>query len=213
MPYAPGTVKIILGGTIVGGEQFAHGYQVLVDPGMGQTDLTKLVGEATGALTGSFLVTATKALFSTLTVYQSVRAYLYTGGSSAAKVAENLTLNIAGTGVGGSLPPQIATVVSIESGVPGRSNRGRSYLPPLANAVLQANSQLASSACTQLANSFAAMLTSMNAVTDPDCTVVIGSSTKGATVPVNAVRVDSILDTQRRRRNKIVPAASISASV
>jgi hypothetical protein len=213
MPNPPAnTVKVVIGGNQFGGEEFAYGFQLDGSNIDGQLALTNLLGVVVGSLNGNFLTTDVKGIFHTSTVWHSVRLYLYKGGSQASLIAERTDLNVAGTGSSGPLPLQCAIVASLETGVPGRSNRGRSYLPTPSLQVMGANSQVTSTVCTVLANAYAAMLTGIKQSSN-GANPVVASATKGAMTPLSNVRVDSAVDTQRRRRNKVVPAASVSKAI
>lgn len=213
MAYPTGTIKTIIGGTLPGGEQFAFGFQQEADGVNSQLTLNELNGSCVAALTNNFLTTSVKALFAAQVIFTSVRNYLYQGGPSAALVAES-TISVAGTAVQAGLPNQCAVVVTLETGIPGRSNRGRAYLPPVVVGNMTAGTgQLPSSVCTTLANAFADMLSALRDDAPPSGNPVVSSATKGSMQDITSVRVDSIIDTQRRRRNKLVPVASISANV
>jgi hypothetical protein len=213
MPYPSGTIKTVIGGTLPGGEVFAFGWQNRAVGVSTQTDLNMVNGQTNAALANNFLTTSVKALFSTQVVFTRVTNYLYTGGSSASLVSVS-TPSIAGTSAVAGMPNQCAVVVTLETGVPGRSNRGRAYLPPVNVGLINAGTvQLSSATCTTLANAFASMLTALHDDSSPNGVPAVASALKGAIRDITAVRVDSIIDTQRRRRNKLVPQASIEASV
>lgn len=206
------TVKAIISGTLANNEIFAFGFQLDGSGITGQLSLTQLQGTVSAALTSGFLTTSVKALFSTTTVFTTVSLYYYTGGTKAALQSQNAGINTAGTSAGIPLPNQCAEVVTLQTGIPGRSKRGRAYLPPVTVTSLTATGQVASANCTTLANAFAGMLSAIKGGTN-GATPVVASATQNAKTPITAVRVDSLVDTQRRRRNKSLPLASIVATV
>lgn len=213
MAYSPGVIKTVVGGTLPSGEAFAFGWQMLADPATGQNALNQINGSCVAALTNNFLTVPVKALFPNTVRFQTLRNYLYIGGITAALVSESTGINIPGNSSTVSLPMQCAEVVTLETGVPGRRNRGRAYLPPVAQANFTAAAQLDAASCTTLANAFADMLTAINGNATPDVTCVVASATGSSTRNITRVHVDSIIDTQRRRRNKALPSSSIAAAV
>lgn len=211
MPYPAKTIKTVIGGTIGAQEIFAFGFQLDGSNVSGQVDLDGVNGACVAALTNNFLVSATLDLFAQAVTFDSVRNYLYTGGTTASLVSESTGINKHSAVAQVALPNQCAVVVTLETGTPGRSHRGRAYLPPVNINALRQDGQLLSSACTQLANSFASMLKALHDDPAPVGRPVVASATKGSMTTVNQVRVDSIVDTQRRRRNKLLPLSSIVA--
>lgn len=104
-------------------------------------------------------------------------------------------------------PDQIAVAVSLLTAKPGRSGRGRVYLPVLSIAGI-VNSRLTTAQAQAFATDFAVFLDAIKS----DTTVGVGpfpiciQSRKGPGVPppVNRVQVGDVFDTQRRRRDKLV---------
>lgn len=210
--YQAGTVKFIIGGTLAGGETFAWGYQCLGDPGMSQSALDSFNGAASAALTNNFLTTAVKALIPTTTVYRSVKTYLYGGGTSTILQSINNLTPVAGTGASAPLPNQCALVVTLKSGIPGRSNRGRSYLPLGCAGVITGDGQLSAANAQVVATAFASMLSAMKTGIAP-IPPVISSSTKSASKPITSVSVDTKFDVQRRRARSQVADSIAFANV
>jgi hypothetical protein len=202
------TVKCVISGTLPSGEIFAFGFQMDGSGISGQLALTQLLGVVSGSLTGNFLTTAVKALFGTGVVFTTVSLYYYNGGSTAALQAQNSGINTPGTSAAAQLPDQCALVVSLLTGIPGRTKRGRLYLPPMSAGLMNGNGQLSSATCTTVAAAMAAFFNGIRTSAN-GAQPVVASATAGTKTPLTSVRVDSIVDTQRRRRNKIIPAASI----
>lgn len=113
-----------------------------------------------------------------------------------------------GTNVGESLPFQCAPVVSLRTALATRAGRGRFYAPSLAVDQVAAG-KMVSLAQTGLLNGAVAMVTALTAA---GLTTVLYSRTTHLTQEVTRVDVGDVIDTQRRRRNKLIEAR-VSANV
>lgn len=201
---------------MAGTERFAFGFQC-----QGNSDWTDSLwaGQTSylnTVVNNSLLTTAFLACFPTSTSFTNLDAYLYTGGSGAAKTYHGLITGKAGTNASLTLPPQLAVVVSLRTGRPGRSYRGRSYLPaPAANQLSAIGGQLGSGTVDALSLAFHDMLASLGTVPDPYIPLppVVASAKTSAMSLITAITVDSVLDTQRDRRNKLVAAYTKARTV
>jgi len=110
--------------------------------------------------------------------------------------------NDAGTNVAECLPFQCAPVVSLRTATLSRRGRGRFYAPSLAVDQVAAGRMVAG-AQTALANSAEAM---MNALQAAALQPVIYHRDLGTTTNVVSLDVGDVIDTQRRRRNKLIEA-------
>lgn len=106
----------------------------------------------------------------------------------------------AGTSTATCLPFQCAPVVSLRTATLSRAGRGRFYLPSLAVDQVDAG-RMAGAAQTTLADAAELLLTGL---TSAGGTVVIYHRANGTTTPVTSLDVGDVIDTQRRRRNKLV---------
>lgn len=97
------------------------------------------------------------------------------------------------------LPFQCATVVSLLTASATRHGRGRFYLPPLAATTLL-NGKLNSATLTVLDTAWTAFFDSLN--TD-GVTPVVRNRTGHVSTTVTSARIGDVIDTQRRRRNKL----------
>lgn len=110
------------------------------------------------------------------------------------------TLTLAGTNAGQSLPYQCATVVSLLTNQRNRSGRGRFYTPsPAVDQVTDGHLS-----ATAAANTLAGAGALIDGLTAASLTPVLYSRTTKATTVVQELRVGDVVDTQRRRRNKLV---------
>lgn len=139
-------------------------------------------------------------------------AYATEGATQAGTVGVSSGAAVAGT-TSPIMPPQVAIVASLRTDFPGRSNRGRVYIPNR-TAVLSTDGQVTASVCTAVATAVANFLSlaRTRTVRGGNLVPIVDSSTAPDT-EVTRVTVDSILDTQRRRRDKLVAATNASANL
>ncbi len=109
-----------------------------------------------------------------------------------------------------TLPPQISVVASLHSTPSlGLAGKGRMFLPGC-HLGLNTDAQISPTERGQLATTLATFLTGVNAIS-PDVGTVANASkgrigipfANAITRPVTTVRIGSIYDTQRRRRNQL----------
>jgi hypothetical protein len=213
MALPANTIKTVISGTLAGGEQFAFGFQAQGNSDDAQFALTQYQGVVVGALNGNLLTTSVLALFPTSTVFTTVTSYLYKGGTGAAFTVQTSLSGKAGTASSSALPNQCAIVVSLLTGIPGRSTRGRAYLPGFASVSMGGvTGQLQTGGVAQVCNAFAAMLSGIKDTTNGR-SPVIASATHGLMTPITGVAIDTIVDTQRRRRDKLTAVARSTAVV
>jgi hypothetical protein len=114
----------------------------------------------------------------------------------------------AGGGSGSPLPPQCALVATLIAGSgKGLAGKGRMYLPGL-RVPIDSSGGITTTAAQTTADFMAAFLNTVNGSFDAPGVVINASKggkaalyTNPRNVPVNGVRVGTIYDTQRRRRN------------
>lgn len=140
------------------------------------------------------------------------RAYLYpaNGGQAVLQAAEDRT-PLPGTSTA-TLPAQTAIVATLLSGLPGRSYRGRMYLP-CTGATLQVNHQLQATRAQGIATSVAGILSAVNAFASGGPFGVAAVAGLQGRIPVSSVRVDTEPDIQRRRADKLLPVGFGTANV
>lgn len=200
MAYPDQYCKIVLAGTLPGGEHWSTTFGVNPFTNLDQTGLSGLLSELNTVLAagGGFfsqfsLINPAQVTIATITGYQ------YQGGPKAAVQAQ-VTASYTPSATAPIMPNQVCAVASLRSTLPGRANRGRMYLPALK--VVMGTNGIASdgnlgSVAQGLATSFGAFNSS------GEGKIVIGSQVTGLMHQVSYIQIDAILDTQRRRRDKL----------
>lgn len=151
----------------------------------------------------SILFNSIKGLMGADSNWYTMKTYYYPSGATKASVVGETPLvsPVAGTVSSPQSPLQVALVASLLTGLSGATHKGRMYFP--CNAPLLATRQLSQSDTEALATATAAWLRACNLVTiggEAAHAIVAGSA---AATAVTSARVDSRLDIQRRRTDKI----------
>jgi len=118
-----------------------------------------------------------------------------------------VVLALTGVGAGEMLPFQCATVVSLLTASATRHGRGRFYLPPLAALVLDGG-RISAASLAVLDTAWTAFFDSLN--TD-GVTPVVRNRTGHVSTTVTSARIGDVIDTQRRRRNKLTETQVVVA--
>lgn len=110
------------------------------------------------------------------------------------------------------MPFQCAAVISLLTGRPGRSYRGRMYWPIFSAAIAATTLQLPGATTVSYAEAAAAMLTDIGTAAGVDLAMkpCVASKKLGITDFITQVRVGTVVDTQRRRRNQAQESYSYS---
>lgn len=206
--YASGTIKAVVSGHALSGEIFAFGWQMDGSAITTQADLDALAVSIAGLLENS---TSNTWLRGTMTSAEGVDAldlYQYSGGAKATSQTHATITGVSGSAATVSFPLQVACCVTLLTGKPGRSKKGRLYLP--ASGIGFNGGAFANANVDAIAAGVNQLFSDIKALT-PSAPVVVASATAATNTPVNQVRVDSKPDTQRRRSMK-APAAYVKLS-
>ena len=205
------------------GLHFAHPEQGTGDHNVTQAEWNALINSASLAadiqtlLTTWFQSGTTGAAIGALAQLAYLKlAYLDTDGHYISDPPFTASFGPVSPPVTTTLPPQVSYVVSLRSGlVLGEANYGRMYMPPPTWAVGQ-NNGLATVA--EVASARNAARTLINGITARIAAQVPGArpcimSKKGAgtTKSISQIGIGQVLDTQRRRRNKLSEATVLVA--
>jgi hypothetical protein len=204
----PFSIRVEIRGTGPGSEIWQTGY-------WGNTNLTTYTQSTLDALTLNLAGYATtwwnliKSTIYTSYSFNEVRTYYYETNGRTADVA-SIAVNTPNPGTNASAlaPIDTAMVCSLRTAKPGRSHRGRMYIPY--HGATQPTGLVVASAATTYNNSTAAMLSAVNTGTALD--VVVVSPTLGDSTKVTSTTMDLKPDVQRRRVNRLAggtPAVSV----
>lgn len=156
---------------------------------------------------------APNLLMSNDCTYLGNRLYYYPANATSAELVAERLFSSPPAGVGGNIMDQRTSIVaSTLTGIAGRSFRGRRYIP-CDGATLTLH-QLDVNEITGLADAEATLFTTLGAVaflTTSLQPVIVNN--RDFPTAITQVRVDSKLDTQRRRSDKIGALHTISADV
>lgn len=197
-------------GTLAGGEIWSTACSFNTDFGTGPVKSFEDLADwaaAVGAISWAGYPSISKGL-SSIGRLTGVRAeYIDSTGHVSQLALYTLPSAFAGSASPAS-PFQVAAVASLLTGRPGRSYRGRMYWPALGFTLSTTTAKLSTTDQQELANNVADLLTKTGAAAGVDFAMVpvVASQVKGVTTPISTVRVGSVLDTQRRRRNSEVEA-------
>lgn len=137
-----------------------------------------------------------------------VLTYYYPDGNGPALAVGQSLFARGGTGAV-SNPAQTSVVMSLRTGIAGRSYRGRNYWPGLGYGMTGAL-KFTASVSPILASEYAAFLTGIGDLAgDADLVPCVYSATLQVMTPVIEVAVGDVPDTQRRRRDPLVETYSV----
>lgn len=100
------------------------------------------------------------------------------------------------------LPPQIAPVLSLRTEYPGSRNRGRMYTPNPTHAAIGSDGRLTATFTGAAVVAWSDFMKGVNS-SAVDVTVCIYSPTQSLLREVRSVRMGTVADTQRRRRDEL----------
>lgn len=210
VPY----VRLVASGLLRTAQSWSIGTSWLVTAPHTQSELLTWLGIMDGLLKTFFGIPEIKTnAWDTTTNYTRLTAYEYTALGGASSQAQIFSSGVTGLGTVGA-PAQCALVVSLRSGIGGRNKRGRFYLPYTSRNGMTNLGQAASTDVTNIAAAFKTLVDAANVTHIGTDAVVMGiaSRASGFTVVAQDCKIDTKLDTQRRRTDKI-PATSSAIAV
>lgn len=213
MPIPSGYSRTTFHGTLPGGEIFNWSLWANEAP----ADQAATQAQATAFATELLAAPATGQLhaadiMSTDSSFTGVRVYSYADATGHAKYIAEASAVKPGSGIqSGLLPNQCAIVATLKTGVAGRRNTGRVYLPATKLSI-QAGGQWGTSGAQSLANWLANFISRCNSHIGTQKLGIL-SQTAGTFQPITTVFVDARIDIQRRRANRLVPVGSGSSVV
>jgi hypothetical protein len=204
------TIKVVCSGHLETAQTWSTGFYLAVALAGGSfgpgemNDIADKISTPAGTWLTAFLNNWSQSTF-----FEKVTTYFIPGtGIHATFVGEkDLTAPLQGLGTSGFTPIDTAMVQSLRSAAPGRSGRGRMYIPYNVGGI-DATGHYSSSNVDNAAHATATFLTAVNALnlTTDNVTSqnsIVASFTKSTTHIVTSVIVDNIPDGQRRRKDKL----------
>lgn len=200
---------IRINGSLPGGEvwsispKFGPGALGLVDT---YADLQEWCENVAALYSGDIFPTQLRGLLSASGAVVSIRAEYRLSNRELITAAEyTLPAPVAGTG-GATKPFQTSLVISLMTGRPGRSYRGRLYFPALAAALDGGTLRIPEVTLgniVEASGDWLSQVESASGVPDGPKLAVV-SELLGVATPVNTVGCGDVLDVQRRRRDSVV---------
>lgn len=184
-------------------EAWSCGFGAIADPGITADELQTMADTAS-FLGDTELWTGIKDKYPPGVKFVGARVQHVSDGGVVLGSAESiLTTPDAGTGGTAALPSEVAVVISLRTATAGARGRGRMYMPGFAADVVTAAGAILPAATEQLADASQEFFNAWNA--DPTTTTAVVVSMVGSsTDAINSIRVGSIYDSQRRRRDALV---------
>lgn len=131
-----------------------------------------------------------------------IKFYFDNGGGLA--VLEDPTTEVGTAGAAVYSPPQVAYIVKKTTALAGARNRGRCYMPGLAEDQVDENGRIASGFITSVNTLLASYLTAVNADAAVDyMTLVHTVESGGGDTAITALTVQSVCATQKGRLRRV----------
>jgi hypothetical protein len=210
-------VKTVISGTIVGSQSWSTGPWWLspfgtIGPLQSELNAFAAAVSAQFASQSGTFFSGTNVAATKLT---AVTAYFYPAGQThATMVSTTTTSNIPGTGTD-QLPSLLALVISLHSPIPGKSGRGRAYLPLTKFGALDTTGQVTQTVLTDVLTGWKAALNNVSALSTwsgpPE--PIVASWTKGDVYDIRSLSCNSLVDTQHRREDSVAIARNTVLSL
>lgn len=136
--------------------------------------------------------------------------YSYLDSSGKATFVANAPITTSAPAGTQTLPDQVTLCVTLLTGLAGRRHRGRVFVPYQTGALTAG--QISNTIATNVATWWSTLITHLNSTLGTQHIVVL-SQVAGTSNTVNAVQVDTKLDIQRRRADKVVPTSKALVAV
>lgn len=208
-------VDIIMGGKV--GATDTWSTKISFSTAGGTPSAADMNGIASGAATLWGLdvwdpaVSGWKPNVNSTTDWSLCKTYFFPAGSAVATVSGSKTITAdPGTAGAAGVPPQAAAVISLHTAFAGRKNRGRCYMPAVTPLLNQGN--WSSTQALRMATQFRLFLSDWNSATVGALTFHACVGT-GSLPAITTVVVDTVVDTQRRRRDKQLSIGTASVVV
>lgn len=216
-PLATAVYEVVISGMIETTQSWSTSFWMALIGGSAMTQ-ADLDSDATGiaALVHTWAVSLEAYERPTVT-FNEVKVTFYEAGAiTPTLVSVPVFSTVTGNASVAGLPTQCAVVHTLKTNRPGKSGHGRMYVPLTCIAQMDGDGQVQGSNVSSLSTSLAGLFTALNASAPANggsFAVSVVSWTHALITAVSRVVVDSVVDTQRRRRNKIGATAVTSTTV
>jgi hypothetical protein len=119
-------------------------------------------------------------------------------------------LDVAGTSSGDSLPQEVCMVLSLRTDTPGKSGRGRMYLPAIKSSQLTPDGLYQSVVIDEILTAWHDAWVTMTG-SDQSTTPVVVSRLHHNAHAVTSMNIGNVPDVQRRRRNRLTESRTTTA--
>jgi hypothetical protein len=202
--------RVTMAGSM-GSEIFSYGWWVSGATGLTAAELLTAVATAHDIFLASAVTAfgSVKALFASEIVWDTITVRPYNASTGVpTAMPTSAAYSAAGTG-GQSLPYQCSVVVTLWNGrTMGKRRYNRFYTPPMVITVCTSHGQLEFTVATDLCTAFKAMDDSLLGNSPHAISSNYFSNVGHDVQGLDEVRVDDVIDTQRRRRNQLVPSVA-----
>lgn len=210
------TLHVTLGGVLVGAQRWSIGHWVDSALSLNPAQLSTFAEQCRALFDTNVWSASTNPLKganpNTVNLDQC-RVYQYAGATGPANsVGVSTGAAVAATVSVPNAPSQCALVCTLESGLAGRNNRGRMYLP-YGNPTFVAGYLITPTIALARASQIATYLSAVNVISGAGAPYSVVVSRQNAHQLLSAVSVDTRCDTQRRRADKVVGTRSRAAVV
>lgn len=212
MAYPNAFVKLTVSGTVAGEDIWSNSYSISTQDGSSGEEMFADLNPAA-------LATAAQAFYcqggqSMMTYNRLSTIKLALIGTDGKTIGEPKIYDYPNPPAGQAtftVPPQDSIVISLLTDtIRGLANRGRIYAPAGFGDVTSSSGRLNATTVTFLVNKAVTWINAINTfaqTASPAGIVVINSAVRaGASHPVTGVEVGNLVDTQRRRRNRLSEA-------
>jgi hypothetical protein len=214
MPVPPNVVRANIRATVGTNEEIVHTlHLVRVNTASGPDLTLEQIADNIVTAWTAFLNdavsggTVPKSLMRSDLVYRTVDTYELNAAGLATDQAQRVFgATAAGTNTGFPLPPEVALVASLKTGLPGRSKRGRLYTGGFSSPALASGGLVLLSVQTAIANGlrvFGTALKMQDSTAIDQMNWVVLSRALTQVNKITEIRVGNVWDVQRRRQNGI----------
>lgn len=199
MPYPAHCARVVMHASIGGSEEIVTGFWIQFDQSAGPIDVQGVAEELQPFVNG-FLGQEAGTMYQTVQ-WDRLDVYGYDVAGTKATSQGTVPLNTPGTLATAGAALDTCGVMTLLTGAPGRSRRGRMYLP--FHPAIANGTTLADALMTARAGHLKTLFNSVNSA-EGQIAVSVVSAKNGTSAPVTEIGWDTIPDVQRRRVNQLV---------